>query len=151
MLTWLSRPGTSQYFFFVCFVVVFKRFYLFIWESERAQAGGAAEGEEEAGSLLSREAQRGIRSQDPGIMTWAEGRRLTNWATQAPQFCFVFEWRRDLLQDCLLENYSGSLGILVRNSLQESRWKEMISGSFLLLLKDRYSFLWRVGKGFLMS
>ena len=25
------------------------------------------------------------QSQDPGIMTWAEGRHLTYWATQAPQ------------------------------------------------------------------
>ena len=24
------------------------------------------------------------QSQDPGIMTWAKGRCLTNWATQAP-------------------------------------------------------------------
>ena len=29
-------------------------------------------------------AQRRARSQGPEIMNWAEGRCLTNWATQAP-------------------------------------------------------------------
>ena len=29
------------------------------------------------------------RSQDPEIMTWAEGRCLTNWATQAPQLFWI--------------------------------------------------------------
>ena len=27
----------------------------------------------------------GTQSQNPGIMTWAEGRHLSDWATQAPQ------------------------------------------------------------------
>ena len=31
-------------------------------------------------------AYHGAWSQDPGFMTWAEGRRLTNWATQAEEF-----------------------------------------------------------------
>ena len=30
-------------------------------------------------------AGHGARSQDPGIMTWAKGRRLINWTTQVPQ------------------------------------------------------------------
>ena len=34
--------------------------------------------------------------------------------------CFGFEKRRGLLQDCLLENYSNSLGAPVEKSLQES-------------------------------
>lgn len=34
--------------------------------------------------------------------------------------CFGFEKRRSLLQDCLLENYSNSLGAPVGKSLQES-------------------------------
>ena len=65
-----------------------KDFYLFIWQRERErsesehkqtewQAGG------EAGSLPSKEPDVGTRSQDAGIMTWAEGSRSTNWATQA--------------------------------------------------------------------
>ena len=47
---------------------LFKKDLFFYWpERERAQAGGA---------------QWGTRSQDPGIMTWAEGSRPTNWVTQ---------------------------------------------------------------------
>ena len=38
----------------------------------------------------------GAPSQDPGIMTWAEGRHLTDWATQAP-----------------LEGFSWSLNLFV--------------------------------------
>ena len=37
-------------------------------------------------------AQRGARSQDTGIMTWAEGRCFNNWATQAPQCRSVLSW-----------------------------------------------------------
>jgi len=47
-------------------------------ERERAQTGGAAEAEGEADSLLSREPE------DPGIMTGAESRHLTDLATQVP-------------------------------------------------------------------
>ena len=64
----------------------FIRFYLFIWE--RAQAGGRCRGR----SRLPTEqgAQCRTRSQDPMIMTWAEGRCLTDCATQAapPQYFF---------------------------------------------------------------
>ena len=58
---------------------VFKRFYLFEREGERAEAGRVAEEEREAGSLLSRGSDggldpRGSQSQwgldpNPGIMT----------------------------------------------------------------------------------
>ena len=46
--------------------------YLFMRDTER-EAETQAEGE--AGSLQG--AQRGTQSQDPGIMTWAKGRRST--------------------------------------------------------------------------
>ena len=39
---------------------------LFIYLTERAQAGGAAEGEEEAGSLLSKEPDVGLNPRTPG-------------------------------------------------------------------------------------
>ena len=65
--------------------------YLFIWdrvrERERAQAVAGAEGE--AGSPLSREPDVGAASQGPEFMTWAEGRHLTDSATQAPWFFVV--------------------------------------------------------------
>ena len=47
----------------------------FIYFRERAQAGGAEDGE--AGSSLSREPE-GAQSQDPGTMTRAKGGCLTN-------------------------------------------------------------------------
>ena len=67
--------------FSYCFKLFWKRFYVFIWEREReraSQQGAGAEGEGETGSLLSREPSMEARSQDPEIMTWAEGRCLTD-------------------------------------------------------------------------
>ena len=68
------------------FLTFYKRFYLFIWETEseweRVQAGWGIEGEADwAGSPS---------SQDSRIMTWVRGRCLTDWATQAPHppWCF---------------------------------------------------------------
>lgn len=62
-------------------------FYLFKRKSERerAQAGvGAAAGDRETSRLCAEwEAQYRTWFQDPRIMTWAEGRFLTAWATQA--------------------------------------------------------------------
>ena len=52
-------------------------------EREReSRSGGRGRG---ASRLPSEQGARcGAPSQDPEIMTWAQGRRLTNWATQAP-------------------------------------------------------------------
>ena len=58
-------------------------------ESERAQAGGEAHGEGEAGSLLSREPHAGLDPMTLGIMTQAEGRWLTDPTTQAPEQCVL--------------------------------------------------------------
>ena len=57
---------------------------LFIWERERQGDRAGAGWEAEANSLLSREPNVGLWSQDPEIMTWAEGRCLNNWATRVP-------------------------------------------------------------------
>ena len=51
--------------------------------------GGEAEEDGEADSSLST-ARNGAWSQDPEIMTWAEIRRLTDLATQAPWILFLF-------------------------------------------------------------
>ena len=50
------------------------------------RGGGGAEREGKAHSSLSREPDAGLRasSQELGIMTWAGGRCITDWATQAP-------------------------------------------------------------------
>ena len=45
----------------------------------------------------------GASSQDPGIMTWAEGRPLPNWATQAPQSVLVFKFSDSKLRKKFLE------------------------------------------------
>ena len=57
-------------------------FYLFIWEREITTEHKLG-GEGEADSLQG--AWHGAQSHVPEIMTWAEARRLTDWATQAPQ------------------------------------------------------------------
>ena len=58
---------------------------------------GGAEGEgdieSEAGSRLwavSTGPDAGLELTDREIMTWAEVRRLTNWATQAPQQAYIY-------------------------------------------------------------
>ena len=79
--------------YFVLFI--FLRFYLFIWHRESTSRGSGRQMEREKQFPLqswdpsSWGAWRGAgwaRSQDLGIMTWAEGRWLTNWATQVPLF-----------------------------------------------------------------
>ena len=45
------------------------------WEGQR---------EREKQTLAEQEAPSGTRSQDPVVLTWAEGRWFTDWATQAP-------------------------------------------------------------------
>ena len=71
----------------------FLRFYLFICQREWAQADREA-GRGRGRSKLPAEqgARCGTRSQDPGIMTWAEGSRLTNWATQASRFSAFYHF-----------------------------------------------------------
>ena len=72
------------------FHVSFKDF-IYLREKERTwerdyKPGWGIEGE--ANSPLSREPNAGAGSQDPKIMTWADGRCLTDWATQAQLFLF---------------------------------------------------------------
>ena len=50
--------------------------------------GEGAEGEGGADSRLNREPDEGVLSQEPRIKTWAEGRCLTDWATQVPMRSF---------------------------------------------------------------
>jgi len=55
----------------------------FIWEraSERARERAQREWEKQ---IAEQGARREALSQDPKIMTWAEDRCLTDWATQVP-------------------------------------------------------------------
>ena len=62
-------------------------FVYYFWERERARAGeGQREGDRgsKAGSAGSRDPNVGLKLRNNEIMTWAEVRGLTNWATQAP-------------------------------------------------------------------
>ena len=95
----------SFLFFFLFFS--FLRFYLFIWQRERARAQAARVAVRRRGrSRLPMEqgAQCEAQSQDPGIMTRAEGWHWTNWATHAPLHllfcCWFLTWF-----DCAVRNY----------------------------------------------
>lgn len=70
----------------VC-VFVFKDF-IYLREKEHEQ-GEEAEGEREANSPLGRELNEWAPSQNPRIMTGAEGSHLTNWAEQ-PRYPVFF-------------------------------------------------------------
>ena len=69
----------------------------FFWERDRQSESGEGtekEGdtESEAGSSLwavSTEPDEGLKPMSHEIMTWAEVRHLTDWATQAPQEYFL--------------------------------------------------------------
>ena len=71
--------------------------FIYFWERERQNASrGWAESEgdteSEAGSRLwaaRTESNTGLKLTNCEIMTWAEVRRLTNWAIQVPQEFFV--------------------------------------------------------------
>ena len=65
-------------------IVFLLRFYLFIWEREgKRDSRGRDRGKSRV--MTERRDWCGAWSQDPEIVTWAEGRRLTDWATQVPQ------------------------------------------------------------------
>ena len=78
--------------------------FIYFWERESARerqstsrGGAETEGdtESEVGSRLwavSTEPVTGLKLMDSKIMTWAEVRRPTNWATQAPLTSFLNSW-----------------------------------------------------------
>ena len=50
------------------------------------------------------------QSQDPRIMTWAEGRHLTDWASQVPQYLPWFKCQMDYslnVESIISKNTSG--------------------------------------------
>ena len=81
------------------FFFFFKDF-IYLLDRERGQAGGTADwGWGRSRLPTARWSGDGARSQDPGIMTWAEGRHLTDWAAQVPPFCMLFYlWCRVWIQ-----------------------------------------------------
>ena len=115
---------------------IFLRFYLFIWERERMQENKHEGGQEQkkrekwtpcwAGSLI-----WGAQSQAPGIMTWAEGRHPTKWATQAhlksPILKLAFAWPNSELTQTFSEEESYTW--FCTSSICLSR--EALEGQFL--------------------
>ena len=83
------------FYLFIFFKFFFQRF-IYFWDRERqSMNGGGAEREgdtePEAGSRLwavSTEPDAGLELLDHKIMSWAEIRRLTKWATQSPSSSF---------------------------------------------------------------
>jgi len=69
----LNEDVSNQTLFIYFFL---KILFIYSWETER-------ERQREKQAPKEQRARCGTRSQDPGIVTWAEGRRLTDWATQA--------------------------------------------------------------------
>ena len=96
-----SAPGSTLDYYIVfrivdflnshftwCHLTFFKRFYLFIRERERERAHRRrGRGRERGRSRPSCWAGSPMWDLIPGpwVMTWAEDRRLTDWATQVPQ------------------------------------------------------------------
>ena len=76
---------------FNLWVPFFFKDFIYLFESQWAQREHElGEGEEEADSPPKQLPQCRALSQDPGIRTWAEGRRLTDWAIQVPLSTYIF-------------------------------------------------------------
>jgi len=71
--------------------IIFFKDFIYLFDRERAQVGRVVDRGRRRSRLPAEQGARcGARSQHPGIMTWAEGRHLTIWATQAPQGDIIF-------------------------------------------------------------
>ena len=93
-----------------------KAFFKFIYLRKRAsECAQVRERQREGRSRLSTEqgAWYGAQSQDPEIMTWAEGRCLTNWVTQCPYNTVLFLFFKDFIYLFMrnrgAENKAGSM------------------------------------------
>ena len=104
-------------------IIFFKRFYLFMRDKQR-EAETQAEGA--AGSLQG--AWCGTRSQDPGIMPWAEGRHLT---TEPPRCPYNFISFKHMLTFFLINlNHC----VIIENDL--IRWNKYFNCTWVLVLID---------------
>ena len=80
-----------MYFTIILFFIVFyHNFKNYFWERERehGRGRGRERGRQKIGSGLcadSREPNAGLKLMNYEIMTWAEVRHLTDWATQVPR------------------------------------------------------------------
>ena len=73
----LTEKGEEIYFSFFFF-----EDFTYLFERESRQRGSRRRGRSRLPAKQG--TPPGAQSQDPRIVTWAEGRRLTHWATQAP-------------------------------------------------------------------
>ena len=66
-------------------IFIFKILFAYLRERERENAWAGEEAWEREKQTPQEEGARcRAQSQDPGIMTWAQGIYLNDWATQAP-------------------------------------------------------------------
>ena len=65
---------------FTAFVFFLKILFIYLTENMKQARAGEQQ----------REKEKQVLSQDSEIMTWAAGRRFTDWGTQAPHIAFVF-------------------------------------------------------------
>ena len=99
--------------------------YLFICESKDAREHTNS-GEGEADSLLSREPDVGLNPRTL-VMTWAEGRCLTNWATQVPSSMYSwYDIVRKANCSVFLFPKAHSSNSMLRQSSDKSQWMDLI-------------------------
>ena len=87
----------------VCFLVYLSLFifwgkkffkdFIYLRERERTQEVGRVTGRRRSRLPAEQGALHRSLSQDPGITAWAEGRCLTDWATQHPFFFFFWNFK----------------------------------------------------------
>ena len=129
---------------------------MFTFERDRethsvSRGGAAREGdkESEAGSRLwvvSTESDAGLKLTNCEIMTWAEGRRSTDWATQAPSRNFLISplihclFRRVLFNFYVFMNFPVLFLLLI--SGYTPLWLEKILGVISIVLNLLRLVLW---------
>ena len=128
--------------------------YLFIQQKERErehkQREQQAEGEGEAGSsLLSREPWYKAQPQYLEIMTWAEGKNLTAWATQVPQHHYFLtdsHWYTLSVILCVFEISHVLAEVLLSGSSLHTVFKRLQKLRMDIELLSKLIKVWRIIK-----
>ena len=108
----------------------FKDFYLFERDRENMSRGreiGTSRPPTEHGAQC--RVPCGAQSQDPEITTWAKGRHLTNWATQASPFVSLTHFQTYIEHTLyyVLDTKTESIISPALKELRPSRWMEVLA------------------------
>ena len=79
ILTTILQGRHYHHFHFICF-----KDFIYSWETGKERPWVGRRGRGRSRLSMRQGAQCGAQTQDPVVMTWAEGRHLTDWATQPP-------------------------------------------------------------------